>query len=452
MTKFEISGKLMLTHVLALAIFMSISVCSFAQTENLNANQIRDGVRNSRPGRRLNKIPIQPFYPGPEWRTQMSEVLIGKTPETDALWTYAQQELAEAEPKAKPEEWTRYSIQRMNIGDVQFFLFSWVDLNAEGWADPGQMPWLLITKKKDQVVYRSFDNDSTKYAAPMEFGMINDTEFADALQTRKDTPWEKTCKRPLANLVRDEGYDFYRDCAALVRVQSRDGEAVVLRTYRLTNGARNHIWSFDAKTGELRSLVEAAGKFSNLDLHYFLPTKTLYLASRGLELKPSGIEAPITLRRQDAARAFALTRIGKFFAPCQSGLPGSCELGLDLEVYRRMALTSDARFLDDPSLPTNTAYMETELKYILSNADDSSIERRWGGSYKLRVIKISDTLGYFAAFNTRQRIIDEWNRIPKNVRQDIDPSEIALYWAAQGMESLLDAFPSTLLPSKENIK
>lgn len=271
-------APLAMIFVFALTVWMGLSVGQFAQAEE--ANIIQEQTK-PRPGRNLGKVPIEPFYPGPEWRTQMSEVLIGKTPETDALWTYAQQQLAEAEPKAKPEEWTRYSIQRMNVGDTQFLLFAWVNLNIDLWNEPGQMPWLLMTKKNGKVIYRSFDNDSTKYAAPIEFGMIPDTDFADAKKIRKDTPWEKTCKRPLAILVREEGYDFYRDCAALIRVQSRDGDAVLLSTYRLTNGSRNHLWSFDAKSGELRSFVEASGKFLSLDLHYHLPSKTVYLASSG---------------------------------------------------------------------------------------------------------------------------------------------------------------------------
>jgi hypothetical protein len=441
--------KMVLQILLVVAIGMLPSFDLLARAEDSNVSQEQGKQRHNR---KLNKIPVNPDYPGPDWRVQMSEVLIGKTQETDALWTYARQQLAETDPNVKPEEWTRYSIQRMSIGDTQFMLFAWVNLYVDHWGEPGHMPWLLVTKKNNKIIYRSFDNESTKYAAPIEFGMIPNTDFADSLQKRKDTSWEKTCRRPLASVIQEEGYDFYRDCAALWRVKSQDGDAVIFRTNRLTSGSFNHIWSFDAQSGELRSYVEVSGKFSDLDLHYHIPTKTLYLAGSGLDLQAFGRDAQITRRRSDAAKAFSLTRLGRFFSSCQFGVPGGCALGTFSYAYRRLALSTDAQFLDDPSLPTNTAYMESERKNMLTNGDESSMERRWGDSWKLRVIRVSHTMGYFAAFDTRQRIIDEWNRIPKFVRQDIDPSELALYWAAQGMESFLDAFPSPLLQSKSNIK
>lgn len=176
------------------------------------------------------------------------------------------------------------------------------------------------------------------------------------------------------------------------------------------------------------------------------------LASSGLDLKPFGRDAQVTPRRIDAAKAFALTRAGRFFSACQSGLPGSCALGTNSSTYRRLALSTDGQFLDDPSLPTDTAFMEMERKYQLKDVDDEILATRWGSGWKVRVQAFSRNIGYFSAFDSRQKIIDEWNSIPKYARQDIDPSEIALYWAAQGMESLLDVFPSPLLPSKANIK
>lgn len=436
---------LLLASVLLIAMTMSMGV--FAQ-KPVPSPSNNGTEKSNRSDTYLSKKQMRK---SPEWRLQMSEILLGDGKSVDADWQLAAAQLRVLKPEIDMRKFERFAIQRIVVGDVDFSIFHWLEDIRESMGvyktDPhffsGTPHKLLMTRKKGELVFSKYFDDIETFEFPQERDLpANESRF---YQT-KDVEWEQKCKRSNIRKNMNMHSDNYRICPSFLLAKSRGYEVILFSTIH-SEDLNARYYSFDPKTGLLGSILEVHAKFGNSDLNYDRATNTIYVESHTMEVLPKEAQELPTLRQIQALKAFLQSGLGHRFCEIRRCIPGSSPLGSRSETVHRVELGVEGRFYENLKAFLGPYFLEQNNRDVLEwlQGEDNRIQELENESWEFRAIWICNFMGTFSAVNEPQRILEAWEKIPVKARQEIIPSDIALYWAALGMEGLLKAFPSPLL-------
>ncbi|MBI3711340.1 MAG: hypothetical protein HY253_00010 [Burkholderiales bacterium] len=426
---------------------------SHANVENVAKTKIPSVSTTKKTSKPIEKAEL----PSPEWRVQMSEVIPGNAKGAKPIWLLAKSELLALEPNLNMKEWEPLVMQRLVVGDAEFYLFKWISEveRRDGYMDgdlpyfSGKTHWFLLTKKGDRVVYKKRFDDNDEYSMPAQLG--SSTYILD-YDDSKDRDWKRQCKKTDFRKNNNPNATIYRECPAFAKVASNGVETILFSVF-VNNEQSDFYYSFDIVHAQLTSVVDVLSKYGENYLQYDQSSKTLYLESTDMTLTRSGDAEVVSARQLEAAKAFAKSRLGDERLRLRSCLPTSCIFGAR-RVLRRFELSSQGEFQENvnATLGHNRLEVNNHNDRDWLVGENNRIQELENKAWNRRVEWVLDYLGLYAAVKEPQRIRNAWLKIPDKIKRDIDPSEIALYWAAVGYEGLLKVFPSPLLDATNMVK
>ena len=387
----------------------------------------------------------------PEWRLKMSDIFLGGEQSFDVDWKMAAAQLRVLKPEIDARKFERFAIQRIVVGDVDFAIFHWLEdiEESRGYSktDPhyfsGTPHKLLMTRKKGTLVFSQYFDGIETFEFPQERDLLADES---GFYQTKDIEWEQQCKRSNIRKNMNVRSNHYRICPSFLLAKSRGHEVILFSTIH-SEDLNARYYSFDPKTGSLGSLLEVHAKFGNSVLNYDMATKSVYVESHTMEVLPKEAQELPTLRQVQVLKAFLQSGLGKKFCEIRPCIPGNGPLGNKSYVVYRVELGAEGKFHEKLEAFLGSNFLEQNNSYALEwlEGENNRIQELENESWEFRVIWISHFMGTFSAVNEPERILKAWEKIPAKAKREIVPSDIALYWAALGMEGLLKAFPSPLL-------
>ena len=387
----------------------------------------------------------------PEWRLKMSDIFLGSGQSFDADWKLAAAQLRVLKPEIDARKFERFAIQRIVVGHVDFAIFYWLEdiEESRGYSkgDPhyfsGTPHKLLMTRKKGELVFSQYFDGIEIFEFPQERDLLADES---GFYPTKDIEWEQQCKRSNIRKNMNVRSNHYRICPSFLLAKSRGHEVILFSTIH-SEDLNARYYSFDPKTGSLGSILEVHAKFGNSALNYDSATRSVYVESHTMEVLPKEAQELPTLRQVQALKAFMQSSLGKKFCEKRPCIPGSGPLGNKSYVVYRADLGAESKFHENSNAVLGSFFLEQNNSYALEwlEGENNRIQELENKSWEFRAIWICNFMGTFSAVNEPQRILNAFAKIPAKAKQEIVPSDIALYWAALGMEGLLKAFPSPLL-------
>ena len=203
----------------------------------------------------------------PEWRLQMSEIVLGDGISFHSDWELAAAQLRILIPRIDMRKFERVAIQRIVVGDADFAIFHWLEDIKEsvGYSktDPhyfsGTPHKLLVTRKKGDLVFSKYFDSKEIFEFPQERDFLADES---GFYPTKDIEWELKCKRSNIRKNMNVRSSNFRICPSFLLAKSRGHEVILFSTIH-SEDLNARYYSFFPKTGVLGSILEVHTKFGN---------------------------------------------------------------------------------------------------------------------------------------------------------------------------------------------